>query len=267
MNSTSRKQWILGGLSLALGACAAQSVPVQPYSLAGGRAEYRDYAGAKANICDAEPRWLLDELSGVNGLLARFVSSTELGASPTPAARAQQSELLKDAAGSLPKVLNVHQSNLQALQACGFARTGAFPELARRGQELVGLSRARLSEGDKQAAAAAVRNQWVSEAPQREQKARETWCAKNPEVGSTDVFYARQYQDGRTEWLFCDGHVVQAAGRDAEPTLVSPELSAKDRRKVKPPRYLEAARGYPTEEIDKQPSGNEAPAKSGASTP
>jgi|SRR6218665_927009 len=269
MNFTSRKQWILGGLSLALGACASTPVPVQPYSLAGGRAEYRDYVGAKANICDAaEPRWLLDELSGVNGLLARFLSSTELANSPGSSERAQQAALLQDAAGSLPKVLNVHQANLKALQGCGFAHSGAFPELTRRGQELVELSRARLKEGDQILEAQEVRNKWKEEAPGREQKARETWCAKDPEVGSTDVFYARQFTNGRTEWLFCDGHMVQAASADAEPTLTGPEnLSAKERRKVKPPRYIEAARGYPAEEIDKQPTGAADTSTSGSASP
>ena len=74
------------------------------------------------------------------------------------------------------------------------------------------------------------------------------------EILPSHQFYARKFADGRTEWLFCDGHVVQSAANGGEPTLVSPEgLSAKDRRKVKPPRYLEAAQSYPAEEIDKQP--------------
>ncbi|WP_434382809.1 hypothetical protein [Melittangium boletus] len=268
MNFTSRKQWILGGMGLVLGACASTPVPVQPYALAGGRAEYRDYVGAKANICDtAEPRWLLDELSGVNGLLARFLSSTEQVNNPASSERAQQTALLKDAADSLPKVLVVHESNLKALQSCGFARSGAFPELTRRGQELVELSRGRLKEGEQLLVAQEERSKWKEEGPQREQKARETWCAKQPEVGSTDLFYARRFANGRTEWLFCDGHMVSATSPDAEPTLSGPELSAKERRKVKPARYLEAARGYPAEEIDKQPSGTVAPPASGSATP
>ncbi|MET0401294.1 MAG: hypothetical protein ABW123_02780 [Cystobacter sp.] len=256
----SRKQWIIGGVGLVLGACATQQVPVKHYTLAGGRAEYRDYAGERANICDSEPRWLMDELSSMNGLLARFVSSTEQVNTPGAAEHTQQVQLLKDASGTLGKVLDVHQSNLKALQGCGFARSGAFPELGRRGLELVDMSRTRISVLGEMNKVEAAQNKWKDEAPQREQTARQTWCAKNPEVGSTDLFYARRFADGRTEWLFCDGHRVQAASESAEPTLVSPEgLSVKERRKVKPPRYLEAARGYPAEEIDKQPTEN-APA-------
>ncbi|WNG20161.1 hypothetical protein [Cystobacter fuscus] len=255
------KQGVIVGAGLVLGACATQQVPVKQYALAGGRAEYRDYAGERANICDSEPRWLMDELSSMNGLLARFVSSTEQANTPGAAEQAQQMALLKEAAGSLGKVLDVHQSNLKALQGCGFARSGAFPELGRRGLELVEMSRARLAEGNEAKKVEAAQLKWKEEAPQREQTARQTWCAKDPEVGSTDLFYARRFADGRTEWLFCDGHRVQAASASAEPTLVSPEgLSAKDRRKVKPARYLDAAKGYPTEEIDKQPTEPGAPA-------
>ena len=100
-----------------------------------------------------------------------------------------------------------------------------------------------------------MQRKWKDEAPKREQAARQEWCAKTPEVGSTDLYYARKHADGRTEWFFCDGHIVQSAANGGEPTLVSPEgLSARDRRKVKPPRYLEAAKGYPAEELDKQPA-------------
>ncbi|MFE8601757.1 hypothetical protein [Archangium violaceum] len=256
MNFVSRKLWIVGGMSLALGACGGRNVaPVQRYSLGVSRADYRDYTGAKSNICDAEPRWLTDELSAVNGLMTRFLSETEQVKNPQSVDYARSVELLKEASGSLEKVLKVHQNNLQAVQKCGFAKSGAFPEIATRGKELMEQSRARLAGGGELLALEEVQRKWKEAAPQREQAARQEWCAKNPEVGSTDLYYARKHADGRTEWFFCDGHVVQAAAKGGEPTLVSPEgLSAKDRRKVKPPRYLEAAQSYPVEEMDKQPT-------------
>jgi hypothetical protein len=265
MNFKSRNLWIVGGLSLALGACGPKRVaPVQQYSLGMSRAEYRDYSAAKANICDAEPRWLSEELGAVNGLMDRFLASTEQVKNPEAAEHDQQVALLKEAAGSLGKVLDVHQRNLQALQRCGFAKSGGFPDLTKKGTALVEQARTRLSDAAQVLAVEEAQRKWKDEAPQREQTARQTWCAKTPEVGTTDVYYARKFADGRTEWLFCDGHIVQSAG-GADPTLVSPEgLSAKERRKVKPPRYLEAARGYPAEEIDKQPTavGDSAPAHS-----
>jgi hypothetical protein len=267
MNFMSRNLWIVGGLSLALGACGPKRVaPVQQYSLGMSRAEYRDYNAAQANICDAEPRWLSEELGAVNGLLNRFLISTEQAKNPDAAEHDQQVALLKEASGSLGKVLDVHQRNLQAVQRCGFAKSGGIQELTKRGTSLVEQSRARLAEATQVLAMEEAQNKWKTEAPQREQTARQTWCAKNPEVGTTDVYYARKFADGRTEWFFCDGHIVQSAS-GAEPTLVSPEgLSAKERRKVKPPRYLEAARGYPAEEFDKQPTagGDPAPAPAAA---
>lgn len=255
MNFVSRKLWIVGGMSLALGACAAKKVaPMQQYSLGMARADYRDYTGAQANICDAEPRWLSDELSAMNGLMTRFLSSTEQVSNPQSVDYAQSVELIKEASGSLEKVLTVHQGNLQALQKCGFAKSGAFPDIAKRGTALMEQSRARLAEGAQLIALEDAQRKWLEGAPQREQTARQTWCAKTPEVGSTDLYYARKYIDGNTEWLFCDGHVVQSS-KGGEPSLLSPEgLSWRDRRKVKPPRYLEAAQSYPVEEMDKQPA-------------
>lgn len=256
MNFVSRKLWIVGGMSLALGACAAKKVaPMQQYSLGVARADYRDYTGAQANICDAEPRWLTDELSAMNGLMTRFLSATEQVKNPQSVDYARAVELVKEASGSLEKVMAVHQSNLQAVQKCGFAKSGAFPGIVQRGAELMEQSRARLEEGNQRIALEEAQRKWLEGAPQREQAARQTWCAKTPEVGSTDLYYARKYIDGSTEWLFCDGHVVQSSAKGGEPTLLSPEgLSWRDRRKVKPPRYLEAAQGYPVEEIDKQPT-------------
>lgn len=265
MNFMSRKLWIVGGMSLALGACAAKQVAPVKYSLGTTRAEYRDYAGAKANICDAEPRWLSEELGAVNSLMANFLSSTEQAQDVNAADHAQHLALLKEAGGSLSKVLDVHESNLRVMQRCGFARSGAFPELNKRGTELLAQSRARLKEADQALALEETQRKWLNESPTREQTARQTWCPKTPEIGTTDVYYARQFADGRIEWLFCDGHVLQSNPGGGEPTLQSPEgITTRERRRVKPPRYQEAARAYPQEEFDKQPTslGTSAPAVS-----
>jgi prepilin-type processing-associated H-X9-DG protein len=270
MNFVSRKLWIFGGMSLALGACAAKQVAPVQYSLGLMRTEYRDYAQAKADICHAEPRTVSDELDAVNKLLTDFLSSTEQVKNPRSVDHGRALELLEEAAGSLGKVLDVYQANLSAVSRCGFAQSGAFPDLAKQGTDLVERSRARLAESTQLLAVKEAQRKWLEEAPQREQTARQTWCAKNPEVGSTDLYYARKYADGRAEWLFCDGHVVQSAANEGEPALVPPEgLSARDRRKVKPSRYLEAAQGYPAEEIDKQPTsvaGTVAPANGSAAS-
>lgn len=250
--------WLLVGMGALQGACAAKrSAPdVQRYALGMSRAEYRDYAGARASPCDAEPRWLTDELSSVNGLLARFLQETAEAGNPESLQQPSHLALLKEATGGLEPILKVHAANLAGLRACAFRSTGAFPELERRGTELVQQAWARLAEAPGIVAAVELREAqrvWLDEAPAREAEARRTWCAPRPTVGNADLYFARQYPDGRTEWLFCDGHVVEARA-GGEPVLVGPEgLSARERRRVQSKRYLEAARSYPTEEIDRQP--------------
>ncbi|WP_244239517.1 hypothetical protein [Corallococcus carmarthensis] len=246
------------GLGAVFGGCAAkQAPPVQHYALGMSRAEYRDYAGAKASPCDAEPRWFQDELTAVNGLLARFIKETEQALDPKALEHPKQLALLEEGLRTLPPVLKVHEANLRALSSCGFRRSGAFPDLAQRGAALLTESKERMALGPQIQAAAALREaqkQWREQGPAREAKAKETWCPKPSKVGQPDLYFARQSPEGRTEWFFCDGHVVEKSG-DAEPALLSPEgLSKADRRRVQAKKYLEAAQAYPAEEMDREPS-------------
>ncbi|MCY1034955.1 hypothetical protein OV207_26140 [Corallococcus sp. BB11-1] len=271
MMATGWRITLLGlGAGLVLGGCAAkQAPPIQHYALGMSRAEYRDYAGSKASPCDSEPRWFSDELTAVNGLLARFVRETAHAQDLKSPDQPGHLALLEEGLRTLPPVMKVHEGNLRALRACGFRNTGAFPDLAQRGAEVMQEARERLALGPKIQAAAALREaqkKWRDEAPEREAKARGTWCSKDPQVGQPDLYFARQSPDGHTEWFFCDGHVVEKTG-EAEPTLLSPEgLSRAARRRVQPKKYLDAARGYPTEEMDRQPTSPPAPSEAGAAS-
>lgn len=245
------------GLGTALSACASRPAPpMKNYVLGMARADYRDYAGAKANPCDAEPRWLADELTAVNGLLARFLRETEAAHRPEALEHEQQLALLQEATRTLPPVLDVHQGTLAGLERCDFRRSGAFPEIARRGAELLTASRTRLTEAPKALEVAkrkeAVRR-WKEEAPAREASARGSWCPEKPQVGQPVLYYVRMDVDGRTVSHFCDGHrVEQAAG--GEPQLVEPEgLTRAMRRRVQSKSYLEAAGNFPPEEMDRHP--------------
>jgi len=260
---------LLVGLGGVLSACAARPVPaVRHYSLGMSRADYRDYAGAKADPCDAEPRWLSDELTAINGLLSRFLDGTQKAADLDAPEQAQHLALLEEASRTLPPILEVHEGNLRGLARCKFRDNGAFPEISRRGGELVKSARERLGETQAAVAATALRatqQAWKEGAAEREATARGTWCTANPKVGEASVFYARQNLDGVTEWRFCDGSRVEQRA-DAEPTFIEPEgLSARERRRVQPPRYLQAAKEFPAEEIDRAPTT--AAAKSDASAP
>ncbi|MDY7231975.1 hypothetical protein [Hyalangium rubrum] len=263
----SASRFLLVSLCASLGACAArQAASLQSYSLGMARAEYRDYVGARVPLCDTEPRWLSDELSSVNGLLARFLSGTEQAANPEALQHSQHLGLLQEATRTLEPVMKIHRQNLKALGECGFHRTGAFPELTRRGTELLEQVKARMSEAPSALAAAELRRaqrRWVEEAPAREASARQTWCTPLPTVGNADLYFARETNDGRTEWLFCDGLRV-AAPAEGEPQLITPEgLSKRDRRRIQPQRYLDAAKAYPASEIDRLP---DAAASSGGAS-
>ncbi|RKH49076.1 hypothetical protein D7X55_23540 [Corallococcus sp. AB049A] len=258
------------GLGAVFGGCAAkQAPPVQHYALGMSRAEYRDYTGAKASPCDSEPRWFQDELTAVNGLLARFIKETEQALDPDGLEHAKQLALLEEGLRTLPPVLKVHESNLQALKACDFRRAGAFPDLAQRGATLLSEARERMALGPEIQAAAALREaqkQWREQGAEREAKAKETWCPKPSKVGQPDLYFARESPEGkRTEWFFCDGHVVEKAG-EAEATLLSPEgLSKAERRRVQAKKYLGAALAYPPEEVDRQPTAESLQKKPAAS--
>ncbi|WP_224249313.1 hypothetical protein [Hyalangium gracile] len=257
---------LLVGLCALMGACAARKpAPLQRYSLGMSRAEYRSYGGEHAALCDTEPRWLVDELSSVNGMLSRFLFSTEEATNPDALQHAEHLALLQQALQSLPPVMEIHRRNLQGLSQCSFQRTGAFPEISKRGAELLSLATARLDEAPAALAAVELRKaqqKWKEEAPMREATAKQSWCTPSPTVGNGDLYFARQHPDGRTEWLFCDGLKVEAPP-GGEPQLITPEgLSRRERRRIQPQHYLEAAKAYPSSEIDRQPG----PSAAGTST-
>jgi hypothetical protein len=261
------QRWVLTGLGAALCACAATPAPpVQRYVLGMSRAEYRDYRGTKATPCSAEPRWLSDELTTVNGLLSRFLRETESLPAPDAPEYAARLALLQEGTRTLPPLMEVHRATLKGLEQCGFRRSGAFPEISQRGGELLEATRARLAQAPAALEAAelhAARRKWKEEAPEREAAARGNWCPETPQVGRPDVYYARE-EEGRTEWRFCDGHRVERTS-GGEPQLIEPEgLSRRDRRRIQPARYLEAAGNFPSEEIDRQPAA--VPARGAAST-
>ncbi|MBN1207128.1 MAG: hypothetical protein JXB05_19740 [Myxococcaceae bacterium] len=244
---------LLPGVCAVLAACAAkQPPPPQRVTLGESNVEYRDYTLVKGSLCDADPRRLGPELQKINELLEQFVSKTE-GASQ-PEASAEQVELLRQGSQSLGPVVEAHRKNLAGLRECGFQKQAPFPELAKKGEEVTGKAKARLDEAPTVLVAAEQRlaeKKWMEESTVREATAKETWCKANTAVGSGDLYFARQGTDGTTRWLFCDGMAVEAPS-GGEPDLIIPEtISKKERRRIQERRYLEAAKSYPAEEIDK----------------
>jgi hypothetical protein len=236
-----------------LAACAGKKPPPsQRYTLGEAHVEYRDYSRVQGALCDAEPRKLADELGRITTLLEQFVSSTE--AASQPEATAAQLELLREASKSLGPLVEIHRKNLSGLRACGFQKAAPFPELASKGEEVAGSAKARLEQAPALLAAAdrrAAEQRWMEESARREATAKQTWCKASTAVGSGDLFFARAESNGRTQWLFCDGMIVEASS-GSEPTLLVPEaINKKDRRRIQARRYLDAANSYPAEEIDR----------------
>lgn len=244
---------LLLGLSAALSACAAKKPPPpQSVTLGQNKLEYRDYARVKGSLCDADPRRLGPELQKVNETLEQFVSKTE--GSSKPEATAEEVDLLREGSKSLGPVVDAHVRNLAGLNGCGFKKQPPFPDLLKKGNEVLTQAKARLAEAPTVLAAADKRlaeQKWGEESSAREATAKQTWCSGKVTVGSGDVYFARQQADGKLRWLFCDGVSVEWMS-GSEPAVIVPDtISKKDRRKIQDKRYLEAAKGYPAEEIDK----------------
>ena len=119
---------------------------------------------------------------------------------------------------------------------------------------LLAEAEARLAEAPAALAAIELRSaqrRWEEEVKVREATAKGTWCAPDTAVGNADVYFARQAADGSSAWLFCDGLKVESSS-GSEPQLVIPEqLGRRDRRRIQPQHYLDAAKAYPASEIDR----------------
>jgi hypothetical protein len=237
---------------VALGACAGKKPPpAQRLTLGATALEYRDYSLVRGSLCDVEPRRLAEELKKINEALEQFVSGTE--AAVKPEATAEQVELLREGSKALKPVVEAHGKNVAGLRACDFKKA-PFPELAKKGEEVVKSAKARLSEAPEALATADKRiaeAKWREESATREATAKQEFCKAGTAVGNGDLYFSRQEAEGKTLWLFCDGMVVEAAS-GGEPSLIIPDtISKKDRRRIQAARYLDAAKGYPAEEIDR----------------
>ncbi len=252
-------------LALALTGCAAgrnsTPPPLETYTLGIWRAEYRNYADSRTSICTAEPRWLIDQISSVNGVLSRWLDATQRGADERWT-RADLS-LLEEGSSTLPELADVHARNLQAVGRCRFARERAWPDLRTRGMELTEAVKARaewtpklrayLTERDLHAA-------WHSERPNREANARRTCPDRPPRRGPPPLYFASANEAGEVRWLFCDGAQVIAAASGGTPQFEPPPgLSARDARRLQPQGYLEAAFDFPEARIDRPPPAPEPP--------
>jgi hypothetical protein len=231
-----------------------QPPPLQHLELGKGRANYRDFSTASRSLCTGEPRWLQDEFSSVNGLLARWLEETSAGYDG--AWTSEQLSLLQRGISELGPLLEIHAQNLVQLRTCRFAKERAFPDLIQRGDAFIEQVRHRMVEGPAIMAFRAARlaqQMWHTEQPMRELRSRAV-CPAKVLPGASAIHYAVESDAGVTRWLFCDGGQVTRR-RHQEPEVQLPSgLTAAQRKRVKPAAYLKAVADYPEAGVDRPPA-------------
>ncbi len=242
---------------------------MQSYVLMTARASYRAYGGEGSSICDAEPRWLFDELTSMNGLLHRFVKETTVESGQVSD---EQMAWLAEAADTLEPRLEEHERNLKLVERCRFVEARSLLPVIERGRALVVDARARVGEAAAVKAfveAQRARAEWNEDLEVQRTAARSR-CPVRPAVGRGNIYFAHATERGEVRWLFCDEvSVVRADGERFE--LRTPSgLSRAQLKRVKEQRYFELASKYPAASIHRPPALPQAPAllqSAEASTP
>lgn len=245
-------------LAVAVVVCSCVHTPppkMQTYALGSWRASFRNYAGSRVSLCDAEPRWLFDELASVNDLLGGLLDALPAGSEASWSEA--QLKLSGEARQTLGPVLDAHEHNLRATASCGFGRTRSFPEIVRRGEEYVRRARQHLAEASQMIAnirASEAMVKWKAERIREELKARRACGGRARRGAEPEVYFAYQDEQGESGWLFCDGAKVVARQGGTPRLEESPEgLTASQRKRLRPARYLEAAAQYPASMVSRAP--------------
>lgn len=222
----------------------------EPFDFGGVRATTRQFPGD--SICEAEPRFLLDELSSVNGLLNHFLEGLpeDAGADWSEAAMA----LVEEGTTRLPPLLTQHQRSLQTLERCPFAAQGAWPSLISRGTGLLERVRARLEEAPEEIRrvqhARAV-EAWQQERLAQQESARRS-CPQR-RVPTPRIYFA--WREGLlTTWLFCDGAQITREA-DLRPELEPPPAELIRGRRPSDGAYHAAVGRFPAGAVLSPPTG------------
>lgn len=219
----------------------------EPFDFGGARATVRAFPGD--TICEAEPRFLLDELSSVNGLLGRFVGAApeRADAEWTDSAIA----LVEEAQDRLPPLLELHQRSLASLRRCAFGVKGAWPGLINRGLALLERTRGVLAAAPgllKAVRSARALAEWRRERLTQQESARRACPVR---LGKAIIYFAWR-EGGRTSWLFCDGAQVTREGNE-RPRLEGSALEFTRGRRPSEAAYFTAVGRYPAAAVSAPP--------------
>lgn len=229
-------------------AAGARPPPAASVALAGAPAVWRDWAGkGRQAICDAEPQFLLDELTLVNSALQRFLRATaSTRPEDWPEARVQEVEA--EATG-LHRLAEAHRKNLAALEVCAFAGGAGFPFIRARGAELLDEVRRRqaaLGQVIVEARHTRALAAW-KEGLQEQKEAQRGVCDDRPRA--PQLFLAWRDEQGVTHWKFCDGSEVTAPSSGA--MVFDPSLRSLGRgqKRFDERHYLAAAKAWPESQV------------------
>lgn len=210
----------------------------------GTRASWRVFTDD--SICEAEPRFLRDELLSVNELLKRFVARAEADdKAPWPAADVA---LIAEAQRVLPEVISQHAENLAQVQRCAFRETAGYPSVIERGLAFVAQSKALLESAPQVIARVKARRAyavWDASRLASQESARRLCPTKA--TRQPVLYFAFRDESQRTSWLFCDGvAVLKTADHEPEVEMPPAELGRRTRRAAD---YLRLASEYPKSTI------------------
>lgn len=229
-------------------AAGARPPPAASVALAGAPAVWRDWAGkGRWAICDAEPQFLLDELTLVNSALQRFLNATA-STQPEDWPEARVQEVESEAPG-LERLGDAHRKNLAALEACPFAGGAGFPFIRKRGAELLEGVKGRqagLARVIDQARHARALAAWKA-GLQEQKEAQRGACSPRPR--SPQLFLAWRDEQGVTHWKFCDGSEVTAPSSGAMSFDPSLRSIARGQKKFDEKHYLAAAKAWPEAQV------------------
>lgn len=240
-------------LLLLLPACAQVKAIVRPspFDFGGVRATVRDFPPGA--LCEAEPRFLIDELSSVNGLLSGFLAAVP--SRPGEPWKEAAISLLEEAGSRLPPLLQLHTRSLNDLAVCPFAKQGAWPSLSSRGRALVEETRQRLETAPEEVNRGRreqALQEWRKQRLVQQEAARRA-CPQRP--GRAIVSFA--WREGvLTTWLFCDGAQVTREGQRRPELESAPDELLRGRRPSEG-AYFSAVGSYPSAAVV-APPGEEA---------
>lgn len=212
------------------------------------RASYSQYSSA-AQVCDAEPQWLAEELHSVNNLLDAFLDK---GTTRRGAWAESDLPLLEQASRVLPAAVSAQDFALSALGGCSaLVKTGRFPEILARGQKLLPEAKdevGRLDELTRFTKKRVAVEKWEKARAEAEVLAAET--CKGVKAAEAKIALAWQDDLGVRRWKFCDGARVEAAPNkpwDYEP----PEGKPRDAKRAT--LCIQTARLHPESAMLKAP--------------